>query len=112
MPAHPIHRTCHDCQQPFVISPDEQRWWAELSQRLGTVMKWPNRCTRCRALQREAQLAVCDDGQGEQLTCIDCGAPFFFGDRDKTFYAARGFARPRRCRPCRHRRSATSTSPD
>lgn len=35
------------------------------------------------------------------LTCSDCGQEFSFSAEEQEFYAARGFAEPKRCRSCR-----------
>ncbi len=39
-------------------------------------------------------------------TCIECNRDFYFKESDQTFYAAQGFAEPKRCFPCRQRRKA------
>jgi len=38
---------------------------------------------------------------GRVLQCADCGAQFEFGVEEQQRFAARGFAEPKRCRPCR-----------
>jgi CxxC-x17-CxxC domain-containing protein len=38
--------------------------------------------------------------------CIDCGAPFVFGDEERRFYTERGFKEPDRCLDCRASRRA------
>jgi len=96
-----ITRQCGQCRQPFEITPEEQQWWEDFGERTGQSWHLPKNCTPCRAARRQAQLAVVDDGADEMITCVDCGAEFRFGTRDKAYYAEHGFARPRRCRFCR-----------
>lgn len=40
----------------------------------------------------------------DALICKDCGAEFYFTDKDKAFYEAQGFNPPKRCFPCRDKK--------
>lgn len=106
-----IIRPCKSCGVEFAINPDEQQFFAQLAaqapERAPGGWFYPVRCTTCRARRRAARLATKDDGQSETLICQDCGMSFTFGSRDKTYYAAQGFAPPKRCRPCRRQRQAS-----
>jgi hypothetical protein len=97
----PIVRTCRACGQVFTIDADEQRWFADLAARTGQAWQLPGRCFPCRKAARDAMLATVDDGQDEWLVCVDCNDVFQFGGRDRAYFASRGFAKPKRCRPCR-----------
>jgi hypothetical protein len=46
------------------------------------------------------------NGEDEWLICVDCGEGFLFAGRDRQYFAAQGFARPKRCRSCRQARKA------
>lgn len=35
------------------------------------------------------------------ITCLECGQPFQFLERDQEFYAKNNFTEPKRCKPCR-----------
>lgn len=37
----------------------------------------------------------------KKLNCADCGTEFIFSERDQQFFAQKGFADPKRCKPCR-----------
>lgn len=101
----PIVRVCRDCCTVFEISVEEQAFFEQLA-----AVKYPERtrtwclpwrCTDCRRARRHERLVVVDDGQAEERRCQSCGATFTFTARDKAFFAARGWAAPRRCRACR-----------
>jgi hypothetical protein len=36
-----------------------------------------------------------------KMTCSDCSAEFIFNEREQAFYQTKGFADPKRCKPCR-----------
>lgn len=40
------------------------------------------------------------------LTCADCKNEFLFTSSEQTFYAAKKFTDPKRCKPCRERKRA------
>ncbi len=107
---HPDHRICSACHEPFVLSVQEQAFLTRVAASLGETWALPNRCTACRRAARQERYRVVDDGQDEWLVCQACGEPFRFGGRDKTFYAAQGFMRPRRCHACRRRRATLGSS--
>ena len=45
----------------------------------------------------------------KNLTCVDCGGTFLFSADDQEFYARKGFTNePKRCKPCRDKRKASS----
>ena len=106
----PIARTCRDCAREFTISEGELAFFRKLAQQPGAI-DWtlPRRCTSCRAASRRQRLAVKIDDPDLTMTCVECGATFAFGGRDTLFFAARGWSRPRRCRPCRQQRNAERT---
>lgn len=37
----------------------------------------------------------------QQLTCADCGTTFDFPETEQEFFKKKGFAPPKRCKPCR-----------
>jgi len=41
--------------------------------------------------------------EDREIAC-DCGDVFMFTARDQEFYAEKGFADPKRCKPCRQRK--------
>jgi hypothetical protein len=43
-------------------------------------------------------------GQAIEITCLECCQAFEFGVEEQQFFAARNFAPPRRCYPCRRAR--------
>jgi CxxC-x17-CxxC domain-containing protein len=46
------------------------------------------------------------------LTCIDCGGEFIFTAGEQLFFLDKQFKNdPKRCKPCKSRRSATATAP-
>jgi hypothetical protein len=102
-----IVRVCRECRREFAITIEEQQFFRDLSARLDVAMTLPARCYGCRCARRPARavVPVIDDGLDELLVCVSCGVAFIFGGRDKTFFAESCFARPRRCRPCRHIRA-------
>jgi hypothetical protein len=111
--AHPIERVCRDCQRPFVISVEEQKWFTEMAATKPAGDRdvgWqlPARCSYCRAERRRARdfqtRRVDPNAEDEWLTCVDCQEPFLFGGRDKRFFSRQNWAKPRRCRPCRQAR--------
>jgi CxxC-x17-CxxC domain-containing protein len=44
--------------------------------------------------------------QDKSLTCSECGAEFIFTSKDQAYYTERGFAAPKRCKPCRDAKKA------
>jgi CxxC-x17-CxxC domain-containing protein len=47
--------------------------------------------------------------EDKNITCKECGRPFFFIVRDQQFYAEKGFQNePQRCRDCRNARKGSS----
>lgn len=100
--------TCIDCRQVFAVSADEQRFLGERARATGKPWHLPRRCLSCRFAARKARFAppVVPDQADEQRTCIDCGAAFLFGGRDREYFARRGWTAPKRCRPCRTWRSS------
>jgi hypothetical protein len=36
-----------------------------------------------------------------ELTCADCGNKFTFSAQDQVYFRDKGFAPPKRCKPCR-----------
>jgi len=45
----------------------------------------------------------------KNLTCVDCSGTFLFYTDDQEFYARKGFTNePKRCKPCRDKRKASS----
>lgn len=45
------------------------------------------------------------------LHCPDCNTDFTFTDGEQRFYASKGLAEPRRCKPCRDRRKQQAGGP-
>lgn len=105
-------RTCADCHQGFTVTVSEQRYLRGLADELGGAWHLPTRCLACRQARRREMTRVSPDTPdgSYELTCVDCGARFAFGTRDVAYYRARGFAWPRRCRPCRAVRRPPSSS--
>jgi hypothetical protein len=104
MVSEPIIRECRECGQAFEIGLEEQALLRELA----AANQWagwtlPRRCTPCRAARRRERLVVRADQPDEWRRCVDCGVEFEFGGRDKTYFAARAWAPPTRCRDCRRR---------
>ena len=107
----PIYRICRECASTFTITPDEQRFLADLAARTGEDWILPWRCVTCRQARRRAQYGTpAYETDYVRLTCIDCGIEFIFSGRDAEYFARRGFDRPRRCRPCRTARSLTRSN--
>jgi hypothetical protein len=104
----PVRRRCSDCANPFEITVAEQVFLQDLAARKDLAFHLPNRCTECRRVRRRLQYApaVDDTPTTELLTCVECGASFIFGGRDRAYFASRGWATPKRCRECRHARQA------
>ena len=46
----------------------------------------------------------------EVIKCADCRIDFTFTESEASFYASKGLTKPRRCKPCRQKRKA-STAP-
>ena len=46
----------------------------------------------------------------QTLVCSDCGTEFPFTASEQSFYAQKGFAAPRRCKPCRDAAKASRGS--
>jgi len=46
---------------------------------------------------------VATDGD-ETLKCVDCPNTFVFTQRDKDFFAEKGFKKPLRCKDCRQKK--------
>jgi hypothetical protein len=42
--------------------------------------------------------------QDRTLTCADCGAEFMWSAGEQDYYDYKGFAPPKRCKPCREAR--------
>jgi putative zinc ribbon protein len=82
-----------------------------LAASLGQTWALPNRCTSCRRAVRRARFAAVDDGMDESIMCVECHGPFWFSQKDKQFYAAQGYQRPRRCRACRRAQSSEPARP-
>jgi len=55
---------------------------------------------RIRVTGPSARDAVLDDGLDSMLTSVDCAREFFVSAEDTRHFAASGYLRPRRCRPC------------
>lgn len=49
---------------------------------------------------------------GWEIVCKDCGKGFLFEGAEQERYARDGFAPPKRCRPCRAARRATTKPRD
>ena len=100
----PIARDCRDCGRGFTITTGEQEYLLRL---FGAATKFPTACLFCRQARRRARYSepVHSAAPDERLTCVDCGIPFIFGGRDREYFAAQGFATPKRCRDCRRARS-------
>jgi hypothetical protein len=109
-PLPPVERICRTCGQPFTITPSEQLFFAALANKTGTDWTLPARCEECRAERRKAREVVNESEVDVWLVCCDCGVDFLFGGRDRVYFAFRGFARPRRCRPCRTARTVQRRS--
>lgn len=101
-------RRCRTCGENFVVSADEIELFRRLAAEKGGEWCLPTRCTPCRATRRARKFynPVVANARDEQLACVDCGEDFIFGGRDRDFFARRGWATPRRCRPCRSARRA------
>lgn len=48
----------------------------------------------------------------ETLVCVDCEAEFEFTENDQEFYERKGFAKPKRCKPCREKKKVRFDSKD
>jgi len=97
-------RICADCGQPFAVTEDDVARLEQLTVE-GAPFRLPKRCPECREARRQARYDVVkDDGTHEHLECATCGRTWFFGDRDRAYYASRGWTRPRRCKACRDAR--------
>lgn len=99
-----ITRTCHECGRAFDIDEDEQAFLQSLGRQQGRPFVLPSRCLPCRQFRRQEQFgppAIVEPGNDETLPCSDCGESFVFARAEQEWFAARRFARPRRCRPCR-----------
>lgn len=101
-----VFRVCVDCGEHFEITPSDQQLLEERAAADGANWNLPRRCSRCRLERRRLRLQFDNDHQDEWFTCVDCGAVFVFGGKDKAFFSRSGFAKPKRCRPCRERRRA------
>ena len=45
--------------------------------------------------------------QDKQITCVDCGNPFTFTQREQEFFASKGYTNePKRCLSCRQNRKS------
>lgn len=44
----------------------------------------------------------------QTIVCATCGEAFVFPASEQAFYAERGLAPPKRCKPCRHARKTRS----
>jgi hypothetical protein len=102
--ANRVQKTCRDCGCAFTITDEEVRLFEQLAWTHGE-REWqlPNRCTPCRRARREARLVVRADDEDKWLRCRSCGEDFFFGAKDRGFYASRAWLPPTRCRSCRRR---------
>lgn len=99
---HPIDRVCLRCLAPFVITPDDQEYFArKAAEAGGTALILPVRCRSCRAARRRERLVVCPDSADLQMVCRACRGAFVFTEADQAFYARMDFLPPRRCRDCR-----------
>jgi hypothetical protein len=101
-------RTCSACGRSFSFAAAELRLFEQLAAEQpagenGQGWRLPTRCSYCRQAARAARHAapVLTSDADEWLTCLECGDDFQFGGRDRDFFASRGFAKPKRCRPCR-----------
>lgn len=57
--------------------------------------------------KRDEKAEVERDESGDLiLECLDCGTQFAWTSGEQAFYDRRGFARPKRCPPCRDRKRA------
>lgn len=45
------------------------------------------------------------------ITCQDCNQPFTFTGGEQDYYKERGFAAPKRCKPCRSQRKRERSGP-
>jgi hypothetical protein len=100
-----MFRTCAECGSQFEILPSEEEYFRATAARMGGAWALPTRCLPCRAARRRARYAEpVSPGRDEHLLCVQCFQTFVFGGRDLEFFAARGFSKPKRCRPCRQAR--------
>jgi len=44
--------------------------------------------------------------EDQNLTCVDCSAPFVFTAGEQEFYNSRNLSAPQRCKECREKRKA------
>jgi hypothetical protein len=104
-----IVRTCHECGADFDVTVDEQQFLQRICARDGRAYRLPANCLACRKARREQQYGpprVVEVGDDQTLICCDCGTAFVFARDEQEWFRARGFAKPRRCRPCRRARTA------
>ena len=76
---------------------------------------FPFRLTRAarkgpgRVIPRRLVSSMMQQYTDKNLTCVDCGGTFLFSADDQEFYARKGFTNePKRCKPCRDKRKASS----
>lgn len=99
-----VERACRDCGRPFTVGAHERELLEWVAGQRGQEFIMPTRCTYCRQARRRNRAPVVDDGRVETITCSDCGEPFEFGGKDRSFWARNGWVAPNRCRPCRQSR--------
>ena len=100
-------RYCRECGQSFEVTEDERQFLMRVAEQTWGTFHLPRRCLECRTASRQVRYApaVEDHGPDERLTCSDCQQAFTFGGRDRAFFAANGWTRPKRCRGCRQQRA-------
>jgi hypothetical protein len=106
-----VEAICSACSRLFVTTVAETAFLADVARQRGSTLCLPRRCKECRHEARQTREAVPLDAAealgdtGTWLPCVDCAATFHFGSRDASYYAARGWQYPRRCRGCRAARA-------
>lgn len=45
------------------------------------------------------------------IQCADCGEDFIFSEGESKFFQSKGFASPRRCKPCRAKKNKDKPRP-
>jgi len=95
-----------------VVTPDEA---AELEAKKLAAKKAKKEKKKAQTTLKVKEDAVEDPRDGEvtpALTCRDCGGAFAFPKGERKFYAAKGFATPSRCKPCRASKKKVGLEPE
>ena len=89
---------CVDCDNIFFIKEKQESDFRNKGWEI------PKRCPECRKLRKiENESKNEEKENGEWIKCISCKKTFLFSEKEKQFFAKKGFNPPRRCKNCRNK---------